>query len=304
VSVPVPDGAPPGAAGGLVAARSQIRSRRRRVVRILLVWAGLIPFLVIVLFPVTWMTITAFKDEADLYRMGQVPFFFNLPPSLKHFRLLFTQTWFGAWAVNTALVAAWVVAITLALAVPAAYALARLRMPAATGTGIAIFMTYLVPPIILFLPLTRVVAALGVWDSWWALVLVYPTFTIPFCTWLMMGFFRSVPLEIEEAAWVDGCGRIGGIFRVVLPLSMPGIVTTGFIACTLSMHEYLYAVVYSSPMDQKVISVGLPTMLIRGDIFFWGALMAGALLIGLPMALLGALFIDRFVAGLSAVPGR
>lgn len=249
-----------------------------------------------------WMVVTAFKDERDLYAMRTVPFWFYEPPSLKHFHLLFTQTWFGAWVVNTAVVSACVVAITVVTAVPAGYVLARLRLPGSGNTAIAIFGTYLVPPIILFLPLAYVVARLGLFDSWWALVVVYPTFTIPLCTWLMFGFFRALPPEIEEAAWIDGCGLVGALLRVVLPVSVPGIAITAIFAFSLAMQEYLYAVMFAAPTDQKVITVGLPTMLIRGDIFFWGALMAGGLLVGLPVAVLFAAVIDRFIQGLTA-PG-
>ncbi len=283
-----------------------LNSRRRAlaVVRRLLVYAGLASFLFIALFPVLWMAITAFKDERDLYSMRSIPFWFYEPPTLKHFRLLFTQTWFGTWVVNTALVSVCVVAITLVTAVPAGYALARLRLPGGGNAGIAIFMTYLVPPIVLFLPLAYVVVAkLGLFDSWWALVLVYPTLTIPVCAWLMLGFFRAVPPDIEEAAWIDGCGLVGGLVRVIVPLSLPGIATTGIFAFTLSMQEYLYAVVLSSPVDQKVVTVGLPTMLIRGDIYFWGALMAGGLLVGVPAALLFNVVLDRFIHGLTGSGG-
>ena len=278
-----------------------MRARRPgRLARQLGIYAGLAPFLVIVLFPVVWMVITAFKQEQDLYRM-QFPLWFHLPPTLKHFDLLFTQTWFGAWVVNTALVSVAVVAITLLAALPAAYALARLRLPGANATGTALFMTYLVPPIIVFIPLAPVVGRLGLFDSWWALVLLYPTFTIPFCTWLMQGFLRTVPREVEEAAWIDGCSVLGGIVRVVLPLSVPGIATIAIFAFTLSMQEYLYAVVFAAPVDQKVVTVGLPTMLIRGDIYFWGSLMAGALLVGVPTAIAFNVVLDRFVQGLTGV---
>ena len=263
-------------------------------------YAGLAPFLLIALFPVLWMAITAFKHEQDLYSM-RFPLWFHQPPTLKHFQLLFTQTWFGAWLINTALVSVLVVAITLAVAVPAAYALARLRLPAADSTGIVIFMTYLVPPIVLFIPLAPVVMTLGLFDSWWALVLLYPTLTIPFCTWLMMGFFRALPRQLEEAAWLDGCSVGGSLVRIVLPLSLPGIATTAIFAFTLSMQEYLYAVVFASPVDQKIVTVGLPTMLIRGDIYFWGALMAGALLVGAPAALAFNMVLDRFSHGLTGV---
>ncbi|MGH7355623.1 MAG: carbohydrate ABC transporter permease [Candidatus Rokuibacteriota bacterium] len=256
--------------------------------------------MLIALFPLVVMVITAFKNEQDLYSL-RFPLWFHQPPTLKHFRLLFTQTWFGTWLVNTAMVSVWVVAITLATSLPAAYALARLRLPGAHTTGLVIFMTYLVPPIFLFIPLASVVGWLDLMDSWWALVVLYPTFTIPFCTWLMIGFLRAVPLEIEEAAWIDGCGIVSGLWRVVLPLSLPGIATTAIFAFTLSMHEYLYAVVFASPVEQKVVTVGLPTMLIRGDIYFWGALMAGALLVGLPTAIAFNAVLERFVRGLTGV---
>ncbi len=245
------------------------------------------------------MLITAFKNERELYSMRGVPFWLYEGPTLKHFHLLFTQTWFGTWALNTAMVSALVVVITVVTAIPAGYALARLRLPGAGNIAIAIFATYLVPPIILFIPLVWVVAWLGLDDTWWALVLVYPTFTIPLCTWLVFGFFRSVPRELEEAAWIDGCGLLGGIRHVMLPLSRPAIAITAIFAFTLAMQEYLYAVVMAAPVDQKVIAVGMPTMLIRGDIYFWGALMAGGLLVGLPVALLFNLVIDRFIEGLT-----
>jgi multiple sugar transport system permease protein len=276
-----------------------MRARWRRPARQLAIYLGLAAFLMIALFPVLWMAITAFKDEQDLYQM-KFPLWFHMAPTLKHVRLLFTQTWFGTWLVNSALLSFTVVAITLAASVPAAYALARLRLPGAHGTGTALFMTYLVPPIILFIPLAPVVGALGLFDSWWALVLLYPTFTIPLCTWLMTGFLLGVPRELEEAAWIDGCGVMGGILRVVLPLSLPGMATTAIFAFTLSMQEYLYAVVFAAPVEQKVVTVGLPTMLIRGDIFFWGALMAGGLLVGLPTAIAFNVVLDRFIQGLSA----
>ncbi len=271
---------------------------RRPVVRHLLIYAALTPLLLLALFPVLWMVITAFKHERDLYQM-QFPLWFHLPPTLKHFHLLFTQTWFGTWVVNTALVSGWVVVITVLTAVPAAYALARLRLPGAEHAGNALFMTYLAPPIILFIPLTPVIAGLGLMDSWWALAVLYPTFTIPFGTWLMLGFFRAVPMELEEAAWIDGCGFVGGLVRIVLPLSLPGVMTTAMFAFTLSMQEYLYALVFSSPVDQKVITVGLPSVLIRFDVFFWGALMAGGLLVGVPVAIVYNFVLDRFIQGLT-----
>jgi len=263
------------------------------------IYAGLAPFIVIAMFPIAWMAITAFKEEADLYRTDQFPFWFHLAPTLENFKILFFKTYFGPQLVNTALLVACVVLITLVTAVPAGYVLTRLRLPGAEILGIAIFITYLVPSIVLFLPLARVVGILGLFDSWWALVLVYPTFTIPFCTWLLMGFFKTLPPHIEEAAWVDGCGLVGGIVRVVLPLSRPGMLIAGIFAFTLSLHEFLYAVVYVSPRDQKTVTVGIATALIRGDIFYWGSLMAAGLLVGLPVAILYVSFIDHFIRGLT-----
>ncbi len=267
--------------------------------RHLLTYAGVTPFVVIAVFPIVWMAITAFKQDADLYRMDQFPFWFHHPPTLEHFERLFTQTYFGVQLRNTLLLSICVMAITMVAAVPGGYALARLRLPGAENLGIAIFATYLVPSINLFIPLARVVGTLGLFDSWWALVVVYPGFTIPFCTWTMMGYFKTVPAEIEEAAWVDGCSRLESIWRVVLPVSVPGFAITAIFAFSLSMQEYLYAVVYVAPRTEKVVTVGLATALIRGDIFYWGSLMAGGLLIGLPVALLYSFVLDHFIQGLT-----
>jgi len=273
--------------------------RQKQIRRHFLIYLGLVPFLVIAVSPIFWMVITAFKQDADLYRMQNIPFWFNLPPTLKNFKILFYQTNYGAWIVNTMSIATWVALITLVTAVPAGYALARLRLPGSGNTGIAIFMTYLVPPIILFLPLSRVVAELGLQDSWWALVVAYPTFTIPFCTWLMMGFFKTLPTEIEEAARVDGCGQLGAFLRVVLPVSLPGVLTAVIFAFTLSMQDFLYGLAFVAPGDQKPVPVGVPTELIRGDVYYWGSLMGAALLVGLPVAILYNFFLDRFIQGIT-----
>ncbi len=275
------------------------RRRRRQVRRHLLIYLGLVPFLLIAVFPVLWMAITAVKQEADLYRMDVVPFWFHLPPTWKNFELLFHRTSYRDWIVNTLAVSVWVSALTLVTAVPAGYALARLRLPFAENLGIGIFMTYLVPAIILFIPLARVVSTLGLQDRWWSLVVIYPTFTIPFCTWLLMGFFKTVPFEIEEAAMVDGCGHLGALLRVVLPVSVPGLVTAVIFSFTLSMQDFLYSLAFISVSDQKPVPLGVATELIRGDVFFWGSLMAGALLVGVPVAVVYNLFLDRFIAGLT-----
>ena len=271
----------------------------KEVRRHVLIYLGLSPFLVLAVFPIFWMLITALKQEPDLYRMDVVPFWFHLPPTLKNFNFLFQSTFYKDWIINTMAISFWVSAITLATSVPAGYALARLRLPFAENLGIAIFMTYLVPAIILFLPLARVVATLDLQDSWWSLVVVYPTFTIPFCTWLLMGFFKTVPFEIEEAAMVDGCGQVGALCRIVLPVSWPGIITATIFSFTLSMQDFLYSLAFISISDQKPVPLGVATELIRGDVYFWGSLMAGALLVGVPVAIVYNFFLDKFIAGIT-----
>jgi len=275
---------------------------QRQVRRHVFIYLALTPFVVFALFPVAWMIITAFKNEAELYRMDGIPFWFHLPPTLDNFRLLlFKSNYFLPSLLNSLLLTVYVVAITLLTAVPAGYALARLRLPGAENLGIAIFVTYLVPPIVLFLPLARVVGTLGLFDSWWALALVYPTFTIPFCTWMLMGFFKSLPRELEEAAWVDGCGLVGGILRVILPLSRPGIVISTIFPIAFSMNEVLYAVTYVGPREEKTVTVAIASTLVRGDIFYWGALMGAGLIVGLPLAVLYMFYLDHFIRGLTGV---
>jgi multiple sugar transport system permease protein len=284
----------PGAAPA--ARRGQTQAIRRHV----LTYAGLVPFILIAVFPVYWMAITAFKTDADLVNPTVFPFWFHQSPTWQHFTYLFQHTYYGAWLYNTALIAAWVSAITLLTAVPAGYALARLGLPGAENLGIGIFMGYLIPPILLFLPLSRIMALTGLIDTKWALVLVYPTFTIPYCTWLMSGFFKTIPPEIEEAALVDGCGRWGALVRTVLPVSWAGMLTAVIFAVTLSMQDFLYALSFVSVSDQKPAPLGVVTDLIRGDVYFWGSLMAGALLVGVPVAILYSFFLDRFIAGITS----
>ncbi len=280
----------------VVAPRSHKSKELRRHT---LIYLGLTPFLVLAVFPILWMAITAIKQDADLYLVDAVPFWFRQAPTWKNFDFLFHNTSYGDWIVNTMLISFWVSAITLLTAVPAGYALARLRLPFAENLGIGIFMTYLVPAIILFIPLARVVSTLDLQDSWWSLVVVYPTFTIPFCTWLLMGFFKTVPFEIEEAAMVDGCGQLGALLRVVLPVSWPGLITATIFSFTLSMQDFLYSLAFVSISDQKPVPLGVATELIRGDIYFWGSLMAGALLVGVPVAIVYNLFLDKFISGIT-----
>jgi multiple sugar transport system permease protein len=260
-------------------------------------YAVLAMFVVLLAFPFYWMVVATFKQNIDLYNVENNPFIFNLPPTLEHLRLLFNETRYVRWLGNTALVGVLVVFITLAFSLPAAYALARLTGRWGQRIGIAIFLTYLIPPTLLFIPLSRIVAGLGLQDTIWSLVLVYPSFTIPFSVWLLMGFFKSIPKELEDAAMVDGLTRFGAFFRLVVPISISGILTVVIFTFTLVTQEFVYALTFISPESQQMVGVGIPIFLVRGDVYFWGSLMAACLITSLPIALLYNLFLDRFIAG-------
>ncbi len=260
-------------------------------------WAVVTAFAVLLAFPFYWMAITAFKQTSDLYDTSHDPFVFNAPPTLEHLRLLFGQTLFVRWFVNTTLVGVAVVAITLVLAVPAAYALTRLTGGWGQKLGIGIFLTYLIPPTLLFIPLSRVVARLGLQDTLWAIILVYPSFTVPFSIWLLMGFFKSIPRELEDAAMVDGLTRFQAFVRLVVPISTSGILTVVIFSFTLVTQEFVYALTFISSAAHQTVSVGVPIYLVRGDVYFWGSLMAACLIASLPIAVVYNLFLDRFIAG-------
>jgi multiple sugar transport system permease protein len=255
--------------------------------------------------PFLWSLVTAYKQNRDLYNPTNNPFLFNRPPTSDHVTYLFTDTAFPRFAWNTLWVAVLVVGITLVLALPAAYALARLDRPWSGPLGIAIFLVYLVPPSLLFLSLSRLVVAVGLQDSTWSLVLVYPTITIPVSVWLLMGFLKAIPRDIEEQAMVDGYSRLGAFVRAVVPLSFPGIVAVVVFAATLTASEFIYALAFVAPTDQMTVSTGVPTQLVRGDVFFWQSLQAATVLVAVPIAFVFNLFLDRFVAGftMGAVKG-
>jgi len=248
-------------------------------------------------FPFLWMLITAFKQTGDLYDLKHNPFLFYESPTLEHVKRLFYETLYGQWLLNTAFVGVLVVLITIALAVPAGYALARLSGGWGARLGIGIFLTYLVPPTLLFIPLSRVVVNLHLDDSLWSLVLVYPTFTVPFSAWLMMGFFKAIPRAVEEAAMIDGYSRLGAFFRVVVPISMSGILTVAIFSFTLVMQEFVYAVTFISSVRNMTVGIGVPTFLVHGDVYFWGSLMAGCFIASVPVAILYNFFVDRFISG-------
>ena len=260
---------------------------------------GIAFFVILAAFPFYWMVITAFKQNSDLYDITNVPFWFNEPPTLEHLIYLFKETLFARWLLNSLIIGVCVTVITLVTAVPAGYSLARMTSRKGEALGIAIFLTYLVPPTLLFLPLSRIIAELGLQNSMWSLVLVYPTFTIPFCSWLLMGFFKALPPEIEEAAIIDGCSLFGAFIKMAIPLSLPAILTVVIFTFTLTLQEFVYALTFVSSSSQKPITLGVSTDLIRGDVFFWGEIMAGALIASIPVAIAYNLFLDRFISGIT-----
>ena len=276
----------------MIAGRRGIR-RFGRIVR----GAVLVAFSIALAFPFYWMLITSFKRTSDLYNLKNNPFVFAERPTFEHLRLLLRETLFLRWLGNTAFAGALVVVITLVLSLPAAYALARLTGRWGGRLGIAIFLTYLVPPTLLFIPLSRIVASLGLQDSIWAVVVVYPSFTIPFSTWLLMGFFKAIPSELEDAAMVDGLTRFQAFLKLVVPVSLSGIITVVIFAFTLVTQEFVYALTFISSAAHQTVGVGVPIYLIRGDVYYWGSLMAACLIASLPIGILYNLFLDRFIAG-------
>ena len=264
----------------------------------LLTWLVVGPFAIVLAFPFYWMLQTSLKSELDLYNTENVPFFFGEgSPTLDNYRFLFSDTQYAHWLLNTVLVGLAVVVITLVVSMPAGYALARLSGRWGQTLGVGLFLVYLVPPTLLFLPLSRVIAEVGLQDRLASLILVYPGFTIPFATWLLMGFFKSIPRELEEAALVDGASRLRALVRIVFPISLPGILTVVIFTFSLCVNEFVYAIAFITRSDSKVVSTGIYTELIRGDVFYWGALMAATLIPSIPLALLYNAFLDRFIAG-------
>ena len=256
-------------------------------------------------FPFLIMLINTFKQDADLYRPQNNPFFYNFPATLDNLRLLFLETNYLTFIKNSLIVGGFVVIITLVIAIPAAYSLARLSGRYGEPVGIAIFLVYLVPPSLLFIPLFRIVTGLHLNNTIWSLVLVYPTISIPFSTWLLMGFFKSIPRDLEEAAMVDGFSRLTAFLRVVLPLSTSGVVAVIVFTFTLTLHEFVYAATFITSSAQRTLSAGVPIELVRGDVFFWQSLLAAAIIVAIPVAIVYNFFLDRLVAGftMGAVKG-
>jgi multiple sugar transport system permease protein len=260
-------------------------------------WLVVAPFAFVLAFPFYWMVITAFKKTTELYNLQRNPLIWHDGATTANIGNLFHHTPYVTWLENTAFVGVVVVAITLALSLPAGYALARLSGGWGQSMGVGIFLTYLVPPTLLFLPLSRVISDLGLSNRLWSLVLVYPSFTVPFSTWLLMGFFKTIPPELEDAALVDGASRIKTLTRIVFPISLPGILTVVIFSFSLVVNEFIYAITFISSSHQRTLSAGVPTDLIRGDLVLWGSIMAAILIPSIPLALLYNMFLDRFIAG-------
>jgi multiple sugar transport system permease protein len=255
-------------------------------------------FLFVLLFPFYWMTITALKPNEELLSHEGNPFWVH-SPTLAHFKKLLFDTAYPEWLWNTVLVSVVATFISLACSVLAAYSIERLRFKSSRFVGTAIFLAYLVPPSILFIPLATMIYKLNLFDTRLALILTYPTFLIPFCTWLLMGYFKSIPFELEECALIDGASRLQILTKIILPLAVPGMISAGIFAFTLSWNEFIYALTFVSSSEMKTVPVGVITELIEGDVYHWGALMAGALLGSLPVAVLYSFFVEYFVSGMT-----
>jgi len=266
--------------------------------RVVTVYVPLVIFLFVLLFPFYWMAITTFKPDAELLSREGNPFWV-INPTLAHIKKLLFDTAYPDWLFNTLLISVVATGLSLVCSVLAAYAIERLRFRGARYVGMSIFLAYLVPPSILFIPLAAIVYKFQLFDTRLALIVTYPTFLIPFCTWLLMGYFRTIPYELEECALIDGASRWQILVRIVLPLAVPGLISAGIFAFTLSWNEFIYALTFISSSEVKTIPVGVVTELVEGDVYHWGALMAGALFGSLPVAILYSFFVEYYVSGMT-----
>jgi len=266
--------------------------------RTVTIYLPLLIFVFVLLFPFYWMVITSFKPNEELLSRDGNPFWI-IQPTLAHFHKLIFETAYPEWLWNTVIVSTVATVVSLACSVLAAYAIERLRFKGSRQVGLGIFLAYLVPPSILFIPLAAIVFKLGLFDTRWALILTYPTFLIPFCTWLLMGYFRSIPYELEECALIDGATRFEILVKIILPLAVPGLISAGIFAFTLSWNEFIYALTFVSSSEIKTVPVGVVTELVEGDVYHWGSLMAGALLGSLPVAVMYSFFVEHYVSGMT-----
>ena len=277
-----------------------VRSRGSKIRSAVFGYANLVPYVFFALFPFYYMVITSLKNDAELYNLKSVPFLIQTGVITDHYRYLFFKTEFFTWMKNSLIISVTATSIALVISILAGYSLARLRFPGVGSFGTAVFITYLVPPTLLFLPLSQVVVWLGISDTIWALIVTYPTFLVPFSTWLLMGYFRTIPKEVEECALVDGASRMQTLTRIVLPMAIPGIVCVTLFGFTLTWNEFTYALTFVSQTANKTAVVGVTVDLIRGDIYYWGSLMAGAVVASLPIVIIYVWFLDYYVSGLTA----
>ena len=266
--------------------------------RIVTIYLPLAVFVIVLLFPFYWMTITALKPDEELLSREGDPFWV-IHPTLDHIKKLLFDTSYPEWLWNTVVISVVSTCLSIFCSVLAAYAIERLRFRGSRYVGMSIFLAYLVPPSILFIPLAAMVYKLGLFDTRLALILTYPTFLIPFCTWLLMGYFKTIPLELEECALIDGASRLQILVRIILPLAVPGLISAGIFAFTLSWNEFIYALTFISSSEVKTVPVGVVTELVEGDVYHWGSLMAGALFGSLPVAILYSFFVEYYVSGLT-----
>ncbi len=267
--------------------------------RIVVLYLPLAVFIFVLLFPFYWMAITAVKPNSQLTDYNNYSPFWVVGPTLDHIKYLLFETSYPGWLWNTLVVSVCATVLSLAASVFAAYAIERVRFTGSRSVGLMIFLAYLVPPSILFIPLAVIVFKFGIYDTRLALIFTYPTFLIPFCTWLLMGYFRSIPFELEESALVDGASRWQILVRVILPLAVPGLISAGIFAFTLSWNEFIYALTFIQSSENKTVPVGVLTELVRGDVFEWGSLMAGALFGSLPVVILYSFFVDYYVSSMT-----
>jgi multiple sugar transport system permease protein len=267
--------------------------------KVVVVYIPLAIFVFVLLFPFYWMTVTSFKSNEELHAYKGLDALWVFEPTLENIRFLLFETEYPIWVWNTMLVTVVSTFLSIFCAVCAAYAIERLRYKGSRFVGMSIFLAYLVPPSILFIPLAVMVFQLGIFDTNWALILTYPTILIPFCTWLLMGYFRSIPYELEECALIDGATRVQILVKIVLPLAVPGLISAGIFAFTLSWNEFIYALTFISSAENKTVPVGVLTELITFDVYNWGGLMAGAMLGSLPVAILYSFFVEHYVSSMT-----
>jgi multiple sugar transport system permease protein len=269
------------------------------VARLLKLWLPLLCYAVFLLFPFAWMLIVSLKPDQALLDTRLNPFAI-VQPTLEHYRFLLLETSFPRWVWNTLVVTLGATALSLLCSILIGYALGRFRFRGGNALGIGIFLLYLVPPTLLFIPLSQIVSRFGLYNTYWALILVYPTFLIPFASWLLMGYFRTISRELEDAALVDGATRLQAMTRIVLPLAIPGVLSAGIFCFTLGWNEFLYALVFMGSGDMKTVPVGVVSDFIKADVYFWGVLMAAGILGSVPVALAYAFLVDNYVSGLTA----